>query len=424
MLKNVSTELTPAEVGDRPIVTHSAGLIGASHAVKSTNWKCPKCKAQNSAKKERCIRCKAIRPNLRKLQNFTQSQMNPTHAWREAFDKNSNQIYYYNLQTKETTWTRPKEMGPAVYNTGWFGRGRAGFNGKEFLEKQNEDFLKRPAPKQSENLAKREIAYKEGGHEYNIWFNRYTTENHDDNLEPADARCKLQLHAGYTLADSRPDKTFFCLWFARGKCAKGSQCKNYHRIPTYEDVKYLENNMLFDCFGRERHASQRDDMAGVGSFNDPSRTLYVGRLLRSKYLADPGELRKVIERHFSEFGEIESVNVVWRISIAFVRFRFRSHCEFAKVAMERQSLDNDEVLLIRWAYEDPNPVAKESVDRANADAVVTAMRGKNPGSLRLERTGFKVPEGTGLKVKPDSKRTIGPQWYPDTSSQYKKKQKR
>lgn len=85
----------------------------------------------------------------------------------------------------------------------------------------------------------------------------------------------------------------------------------------------------------------------------------------------------------------QNVNVVYRLAIAFVRYRVRASAEFAKVgpsallvlasrppptlypppcpfaaaqiAMEGQSLDGDELLNVRWAHDDPNPVAKNAV---------------------------------------------------------------
>ena len=42
--------------------------------------------------------------------------------------------------------------------------------------------------------------------------------------------------------------------------------------------------------------------------------------------------------------------------------------------MKSQSLGNNEILNIRWANEDPNPVAKAAAERANADAVVAAVK--------------------------------------------------
>lgn len=66
----------------------------------------------------------------------------------------------------------------------------------------------------------------------------------------------------------------FCIHFARGMCARGSDCQYFHRIPTVADDAMASE--LHDCFGRERHSKHRDDMDGVGSFTNPSRTLYVG----------------------------------------------------------------------------------------------------------------------------------------------------
>ena len=50
-----------------------------------------------------------------------------------------------------------------------------------------------------------------------------------------------------------------------------------------------------------------------------------------------------------------------RLAIAFVRYRYRANAEFAKVAMANQSLDNKEVINVRWAMDDPNPVARQAV---------------------------------------------------------------
>lgn len=63
-------------------------------------------------------------------------------------------------------------------------------------------------------------------------------------------------------------------------------------------------------------------------------------------------------RNFIEWGELESVRVIWDKSIAFVRYKLRAAAEFAKEAMADQSLGYREVINVRWANEDPNPRAK------------------------------------------------------------------
>lgn len=71
-------------------------------------------------------------------------------------------------------------------------------------------------------------------------------------------------------------------------------------------------------------------------------------------------------KYFGEWGELESCNVVMRLSIAFPRFRLRTSAEFAKEAMACQPLDQGEILSIRWAHDDPNPVAQVGIDDAMA----------------------------------------------------------
>jgi hypothetical protein len=135
----------------------------------------------------------------------------------------------------------------------------------------------------------------------------------------------METDAGYTKADTntntKTSKHYFCIHFSHGVCAKGKDCEYYHRIPTLEDDAKCDE--LFDCFGRQRHNKHRDDMTGTGSFLKPCRTLFVGGLQKHKY--DPPQLlESALWKHFGEWGEVEHVNVIYRLSIAFVRFRVRT----------------------------------------------------------------------------------------------------
>ena len=51
----------------------------------------------------------------------------------------------------------------------------------------------------------------------------------------------------------------------------------------------------------------------------------------------------------------------YRLSIAFIRYRLRASCEFAKEAMTNQALDGEECLNCKWAYDDPNPLAQDAI---------------------------------------------------------------
>lgn len=50
-------------------------------------------------------------------------------------------------------------------------------------------------------------------------------------------------------------------------------------------------------------------------------------------------------------------------SVAFVTYVSEGNAQFAKESMACQSLDNDEILNVRWATEDPNPESKVSEKR-------------------------------------------------------------
>lgn len=112
-------------------------------------------------------------------------------------------------------------------------------------------------------------------------------------------------------------------------------------------------------------------MGGVGSFERNNKTLYIGGLK-----INPGtNTEEIIRRHFGAFGEIDLLNIIPSKSIAFVRYKLRLCAEFAKEAMADQNLDGEEVINVRWANSDPNPVAQErdKIDQLveAADAVQT-----------------------------------------------------
>lgn len=69
------------------------------------------------------------------------------------------------------------------------------------------------------------------------------------------------IDSGYTKADLYERySTYFCLFFARGCCAEGVNCRYYHRIPTIEECEKIDNSK--DVFGRSRFANHREDMKG------------------------------------------------------------------------------------------------------------------------------------------------------------------
>ena len=97
--------------------------------------------------------------------------------------------------------------------------------------------------------------------------------------------------------------------------------------------------------------------------------------------------------------------------------------EFAKEAMSQQSLGQGEILSIRWAHDDPNPVAQEAISRADKDALAALLQARGvslqsssieyPLSYQLPPATKKLRGDDGSSVAIDE--TIA---YPDTDAQY------
>ncbi|KAG2035269.1 hypothetical protein BDR03DRAFT_923296 [Suillus americanus] len=197
------------------------------------------------------------------------------------------------------------------------------------------------------------------GKEYNIWYNKWAGGDREDNYSnkvKSQTRCNIKKDSGLTRANTTGIR-YCCLFYARGCCPYGWECDYLHTLPDPDDA--LPDSSK-DCFARDKFSDYRDDMGGVGSFNRQNRTLYVGRIKET----GPGpETEDIVTRHFKEWGEIERIRVLQYRSVAFVTYVSEFGAQFAKEAMACQSLDNDEILNVRWATEDPNPVQKVAEKR-------------------------------------------------------------
>jgi len=272
--------------------------------------------------------------------------------------------------------------------------------------------LTKPARKQVANIQTKALQAPEGANEYNIWYHRFVGEHWYDRLEKeaAETRCILARDSGTTKGDSR-DKAWFCLHFARGCCAMGSQCTYLHRLPGPQDESRVD--FLHDCFGRERHKTDRDDMQGTGNFNRDCKTLYIGGL-RSR---SGHNIEESIFRHFSEWGPIEKYRVIHGKNLAFLTYYYRCSAEFAKEAMQNQTMDNDELLTVRWAYDDPNPTFVE--ERKDRD-LQEALHQIHKSGVCMTPSEFHYPADYQLQPGAKRQRTDGDPTsaYPDTSEQF------
>ncbi|KAI9772974.1 MAG: Pre-mRNA-splicing factor [Geoglossum simile] len=231
---------------------------------------------------------------------------------------------------------------------------------------------------------------------FNIWYNKWSGGDREDKYASkvhAESRCNIARDSGYTRADKVPG-SYFCLFFARGLCPKGHECEYLHRLPTIHDLF----NPNIDCFGRDKHSDYRDDMGGVGSFMRQNRTLYVGRI----HVSD--DIEEIVARHFTEWGQIERIRVLNSRGVAFITYTNEASSQFAKEAMAHQSLDHNEILNVRWATVDPNPMAqareKRKIEEQAAEAVrralpadfVAELEGRDPEAKKRKR----IEGGFGL----------------------------
>lgn len=224
---------------------------------------------------------------------------------------------------------------------------------------------------------------------FNIWYNKWSGGDREDALSSkhqAKGRCNVATDSGYTRADKVPG-SYFCLFFARGLCPKGSDCEYLHRLPNSRIGKEGEGGLgdIFpsnvDCFGRDKFSDYRDDMGGVGSFMRVNRTLYIGRI----HVSD--DIEEVVARHFQEWGQVERTRVLPSRGVAFVTYTHLANAEFAKEAMAHQSLDHNETLNVRWATVDPNPVAQQREAKRIEEQAADAIRRALPASYVAELEG-------------------------------------
>ena len=227
----------------------------------------------------------------------------------------------------------------------------------------------RPARVQVEQARKLQTAEHQG--EFNIWYGKYMGDNRFDKAMKAPTKCILESDAGLTRADYTSNTAHICLHFARGCCVYGKDCTYRHCAPTEQDESQADSPN--DIFGRNRHGSFRDDMGGVGTWSKECKTLYVGRFCNTP---TESQLTESVARHFGEWGPMESCRVLKGKGIAFMTYKHRCTAEFAKEAMMEQSLDMDEQINVRWAYDDPNPRAKAIRLRNDAQMMLAAMEAK------------------------------------------------
>lgn len=275
------------------------------------------------------------------------------------------------------------------------------------------DYSQRPARQQIAIGESKALQPAEGCNEYNIWYDKWVGEHWsaDKEMRAAPHRCSIRRDAGRTKANDRfgEGHAYCCIFFARGCCSNGADCTFLHRIPNALDESRL--SLVRDIFGRERHNSDKQDMRGTGNFNKESRTLYIGGLNLRRGTA---EAFKTLLRHLSEWGEVEQLRLIPNKAIAFVTYKMRSSAEFALEAMHCQTLELDELLNVRWAYDDPNPRVRAEIQAKQQEMLREAVEAKGYDTADVE---FFHPGDYAMPASSNAGKR-GRLEYPDTDGQY------
>jgi len=248
----------------------------------------------------------------------------------------------------------------------------------------------------------KEAATKTG--DYNIWYNKHQEHGQrprwarppEEVKRKERRRCDPERDSGRTRATG---DAYICIYFAQGRCEKGPDCLFYHRVPTEEDEKKLENTK--DIFGRDRFAKDRDDMGGVGTFNRENRTLYINGIVKPQGQTWQ-DVYDLYYREFSKFGPIQKLKVMREDITApyiFVTYKWRASAEFAKEAMIGRDLGNGEYLNVRWATEDTNPEIMEAERILKLKRVLEA--GIRTGEIVQDASGRLLTREEALQLRPD-----------------------
>lgn len=201
------------------------------------------------------------------------------------------------------------------------------------------------------------------GHTFNIWYLKWAGgDSSSRNYIKLKFKVNIKQDSGYTKGTEHVSP--ICLFFARGCCYRGKNCPYLHRLPSIQDRRIPTQ----DCFGRDKTTDYRDDMGGVGLLQRSNRTLYIGGL----HMNDT--IDEVISRHFLEFGSIEKVRVLYGKSCAFLTYKLEVEAQFAKEAMDAQSIDGEDVLSVKWANEDPNPNADDLGKRQLEESAMETVK--------------------------------------------------
>lgn len=139
---------------------------------------------------------------------------------------------------------------------------------------------------------------------------------------------------------------------------------------------------------------------------------------------------EIVARHFAEWGQVERVRVLNTRGVAFITYSNEANAQFAKEAMAHQALDHNEILNVRWATADPNPMAQarearrveeqaaEAVRRALPEAFIAEIEGRDPEARKRRKIessygldGYEAPDAIHFARGAQAVNPVGREGY-------------
>ena len=111
-------------------------------------------------------------------------------------------------------------------------------------------------------------------------------------------------------------------------------------------------------------------------FTKECRTLLVSDIKKVESKNPVKDMVKIIYDNFSPWGEIEDINYIPMKSVCYIRYAHRCFAEFAKEAMMKQSLVGEEILTVKWSYNDPNPMSEKILLKEEENKFIAAVKKK------------------------------------------------
>ena len=100
------------------------------------------------------------------------------------------------------------------------------------------------------------------------------------------------------------------------------------------------------------------------------------------------DMVRILYENFSPWGEIEDINYIAMKSCCYIRYAHRCFAEFAKEAMMKQSLVGEEIISVKWGFDDQDPVTEKLREKEEENKFILGIKQNN--AVLYQSSGYGV----------------------------------